>query len=446
MKLAYGASDFGFSMAGTIVMFFLLVFVVQVVGLKPGLAAITIALGKVWDAVIDPFIGHLSDRTRTKWGRRRPFFLWFAAPYGATFVLIWLLPPMANQWLLALIFGLLNLIFITFFSLLMVPYNALGPELTRDYDERTSLTSYRMAFSIIAGLAASVVPILIIGAFGENVRLGYAVMGLIFGAAITLFPFTAFFGTREQETAAEETPSLRAGLRAALGNRPFLLSLAAYLVNWVAIDVIGAVFLFYTQFCLHLSLGESNPLLAILFVTAFLFLPLWVKISNGWSKRTAYILGLGYLGTILVIFAFFVPGQTWLVYLMAVAAGIGVSAAHVVPLSIIPDAIEYDELKTGEDHEGVYFGLVTFLQQLASAGGIALVGLFLEVFGFKKELVVQTATAQLGIRLALGAVPGVLLALGIVAMIYYPITRAEHGRILAALAQRRSGQGVDHGR
>ncbi len=444
-KLAYGATDFGFSMAGTIVMLFLLIFAVQVVGLDPGLAAAVIAIGKIWDALIDPFIGYLSDRTRTRWGRRRPFLLWFAAPYGATFILIWFLPPIPNQWLLAVVFGLLNMLFITFFSLLMVPYNTLGPEMTRDYDDRTSLTSFRMAFSIIAGLAASVVPIMVITAFGSHVRLGYAAMGLIFGVLITLFPLFAFFGTREEGHAAGETPSLLAGLRAAITNRPFLLSLAAYLVNWVAIDVIGAVFLFYTQFCLGLSLSDSNPILAILFVAALAFLPLWVKISNNWSKRTAYILGLGYLGAILVVFTFFVPGRTWLVYLMAVTAGIGISAAHVVPLAIIPDAVDYDELKTGENHEGVYFGLVTFLQQLASAGGIALVGLILEVFGFDRNAAVQAATAQLGIRLALGALPGLLLALGILAMTFYPITRSEHAGILAALAQRKSSQGVNPG-
>ncbi|MGE5529158.1 MAG: MFS transporter [Patescibacteria group bacterium] len=440
MKLAYGASDFGFSMAGTIVMFFLLVFVVQVVGLKPWLAGLALAIGKVWDAIVDPFIGHLSDRTRTRWGRRRPFFLWFALPYGASFILIWLLPPMDNQWLLAAIFGLLNLLFITFFSLLMVPYNALGPEMTRDYDDRTSLTSYRMAFSIVAGLAASVLPIAVIASFGGNARLGYAVMGLVFGVSITLFPLFAFFGTREEGDAPAGAPSLSAGLKAAATNKPFLYSLAAYLANWVAIDVIGAVFLFYTQFCLRLSLAESNPVLAILFVSAFLFLPLWVKIAKIWSKKTAYILGLGYLGAILAVFAFFVPAQLWLIYILAAAAGLGVSAAHVIPLSIIPDAVEYDVLRTGEDHEGVYFGLLTFLQQLASAGGIFLVGVFLDAFGFDRRLAVQTASAQLGIRLALGALPGFLLALGILAISFYPITRAAHAGIVAELARRRAGR------
>ena len=254
MKLAYGVTDFGFSMAGTIVMIFLLYFAVQVIGLDPGLAALVIAVGKVWDALIDPFIGHTSDRVRTRWGRRRPFFLWFAAPYGASFTLIWFLPHLESQALLAIVFGLLNMIFITFFSLLAVPYNTLCPEMTRDYDERTNLNSYRMAFSIIGGLVASAVPNTIVGAYGKNSPQGYAVMGLAFGLAIALFPLVSFFGTREMVgELPEETPSLRAGLRAAAKNRPFLLSLVAFLANWVSFDILTAVLLFFTTFCLRLN-------------------------------------------------------------------------------------------------------------------------------------------------------------------------------------------------
>lgn len=445
MKLAYGASDFGFSMAGTIIMIFLLFFVVQVLGLDPGLAALVIAVGKIWDAVIDPFIGHLSDRVRSRWGRRRPFLLWFAAPYGATFTFIWLLPRFQSQALLAVVFGLLNMLFITFFSLLAVPYNTLCPDMTRDYDERTSLNSYRMAFSIIGGLVASAVPNMIVGGYGKFSPQGYALMGLAFGLAITAFPFFAFFGTREMaEELPAATPSLWSGIRAAAGNRPFLLSLIAFLANWVSFDMLTAVLLFFTTFCLRLDESAITAVMASLFISAALCLPLWVWISGRIGKKSAYILGLGFLAFNLVGYIFLPPGGHWLVYAgIAAVTGIAVSAAHVIPYSIIPDAIEYDELQTGENHEGVYFGLVTFLQQAASAGGIAAVGMFLKCFGFVQQAEVQSAQAQLGIRLALGIVPSVLILIGITAIAFYPITRAEHARIVDALSQRRtSGPGL----
>jgi len=126
-----------------------------VVNFPPALAGTLLLLAKIWDALIDPVIGHDSDRTETRWGRRRPFLLWFAFPFGLAFSLIWQIPRVAlpvGQTLIILgaIFS-----FITFFSLLSVPYSALAPEMTRDYDERTKLNGYRMFFSIIGGLVLS---------------------------------------------------------------------------------------------------------------------------------------------------------------------------------------------------------------------------------------------------------------------------------------------------
>lgn len=438
MKMAYGATDFGFSMAGTVIMISLLYYAVNVLKLRPLLAGAILMAGKVWDALIDPAIGHLSDRVRTRWGRRRPFFLWFTLPYAGTFMLIWMLPAIREQWLLAVLFGLLNILFITFYSLLMVPYNTLGPEMTLDYDERTSLTSYRMAFSIVGGLvAAGALPMIVASCATE--RAGYAVMGLTFGLVLAVFPFFSFFGTREMAYIPGTTPSIRSGIKAAAANEPFLRAMAAFLVAWLVLDIISAVFLFYVQFCL--GAGNVDLLLLTIFGTATVCLPVWIRISKAIGKKAAYAVGLGELALVLAVLAFFAPDRLWVTYSLAALAGIGVSAAHVMPYSIVPDAIDYDELRSGENHEGVYFGILTFLQQLASAGGVFLVSLFLEAFGFDQNLAVQTDLAQLGIRMALGLLPGLLIIIGLLVLARYPITRDEHRRIVAALAERRRTYG-----
>lgn len=439
MKLAYGVTDFGFSMAATAVMMALMYYAVKVLKLDPLVAGILLMLGKVWDAFIDPLIGYWSDRTRTRWGRRRPFFLWFALPYTLSFVLIWGLPRIDNDLVLAPLFALANLLFITFFSLLMVPYNTLGPEMTRDYDERTSLTSYRMAFSIIGALVAAPALPMVVESFPSE-RAGYLAMGLLFGLVISFFPFFSFFGTRETGDYPEKTPSLRSGLKAIRANKPFHAALLAFLANWVAFDVIAAVLMFYVKFCLQNA--SSDLLFLILFGVAALCLPLWIKISTRFGKKAAYIIGLGELAVVLLVLAFIPLPWPWAIYVLTAAAGFGVSAAHVIPYAIIPDAIEYEEYKTGENREGVYFGFVTFLQQLASASGVFLVGLFLKAFGFHEELAVQSATAQLGIKIALAVLPSVLIAVGIGAMSKYPITRSEHQRIVAALAERKKSVGM----
>ena len=157
-KLAYGIGDFGNSVGpGTSILFWYLYFLTDIAKLNPALAGLAILLGKIWDAVNDPWIGMLSDRTRTRWGRRRPYLLFGAVPFGVTFALLWIVPPIQNQLILCLYFALMYMIFDTAFTMVGCPYVALTPELTLDHDERTSLVTYRMFVSIIAGLIIAVV-------------------------------------------------------------------------------------------------------------------------------------------------------------------------------------------------------------------------------------------------------------------------------------------------
>ncbi|NLY88584.1 MAG: hypothetical protein GX085_03045 [Firmicutes bacterium] len=197
-KFSYGLSDFGFSIAYTIPAFFLMIFLTDVAGIPPALVGTVLLVAKIWDAVIDPFIGHLSDRLQTRWGRRRPFLLWFAVPFGLSFYLLWLVPSTPSLFWQSLIVLGVVIFFITNFSLLSVPYSSLAPEMTRDYNERTRLNAYRMFFSIIGGLVAVLLPAYFLS-LSEDLRYGYRVMGLSLGAFITLLPLAAFFGTKEKQ-------------------------------------------------------------------------------------------------------------------------------------------------------------------------------------------------------------------------------------------------------
>ena len=136
-KIAYGAGDSGFSLTSTALALVYLDFLINVVGLDPRLAGISIGVGRVWDAFNDLFIGTLSDRTRSRWGRRRPYLLFGAVPFGVAFVLLWLVPPTDEQTLLAIYYTALYIVFDTTFTLVNVPYIALTPELAPTYDGRT---------------------------------------------------------------------------------------------------------------------------------------------------------------------------------------------------------------------------------------------------------------------------------------------------------------------
>ena len=182
-KLIYGFGDTGFSLTSTIIGAYFAIFLTDVVGISPGTAAIAIFVGRTWDYINDPLIGHLSDRTRSRWGRRRPFLLFGAIPFALVYVLLWYRPPIESQILLSIYYAAAYVLFDSAATFVYMPYYALTPELTSNYDERTSLTTYRMFFSILGSLVAFTVPLMIVGSFRPENAGRVLLMGAIFALA-----------------------------------------------------------------------------------------------------------------------------------------------------------------------------------------------------------------------------------------------------------------------
>ncbi len=490
-KVAFGFGDSGMSATSTIINLFFLFYLTEVAGLRPALAGAAILAGRFYDAVTDPLEGYLSDRTRSRWGRRRPYFLFGAVPFGLSFALLFLVPSAAGQGWKSAYAAFAYILHMTAFTGIGVPYTALTAELTHDYDERTSLTAYRMAFSILFGLVAAAVPLMIVGAFPGSSRTGYAVMAAAFGAFTVLPPLTVFFGCREPKAAlsratapepaaatgaaptgaaptgaAGEAPTgaaptgtageasvggatalTSAGRPAAgfrdflremlltLRNRPFRVALLVFVLTWMGMDIITSVFLYFLRYVMGME-GSAEAIFGILFTVAALCLPLWVWVSERWSKKVAYLAGISFLAAVLSIVAFLRQGMTTAVYVLVALAGVGVSTAHVIPWSMIPDCIEYDELRTGRRREGQHYGFMTFAQKAASSGAIFLTGLALEASGYVAGAV-QPASALTVIRVLLGPVPAAVFILGMVVLAFYPVTRAGHARVRAELEARR---------
>ncbi|MCL6581566.1 MAG: glycoside-pentoside-hexuronide (GPH):cation symporter [Firmicutes bacterium] len=447
-KLAYGFGDAGMSASSTVINFFFLYYLTEVAGLRPAVAGAAIFAGRLYDAVTDPFEGYLSDRTVSRWGRRRPYFLFGAVPFGLTFALMFSCPRLESQVALAVFAGLAYVLHMTAYTGIGVPYTALTAELTRDYDERTSLTAYRMAFSIVFGLLAAVAPLPIVGLFRDPWA-GYRAMGLAFGLFMVLPPLGVFWACREADRPGETPLSGRpkVGLGEFLGetlltlrNRPFRAALAVYLLTWVAIDVVQAVFLYFLDHVMGLE-SAAEGIFGLLFVVAAASLPLWVWVSGRWDKKVAYLAGAALLGGVLVAVAFLRPGMVGAAYALAAVAGVGVSAAHVSPWSMVPDCIEYDELTTGRRREGQHYGFLTFAQKLASSGAIFLTGAVLEAAGYVAGSA-QPASALAAMRLLLGPAPAAALGLAALVLLAFPVGRAEHARLLAALEARQAEGGV----
>ena len=346
-KLLYGAGDFGFSFTDTTLGVLFAIFLVDVVGLVPRMAALAVFIGKSWDYINDPIMGYIADRTRTRWGRRRPFLLFGFIPFGLGFLLLWWRPPFDSQWALTAYYAAAYFFYDSMVTLTSMPYFALTPELTQDYDERTSLTSYRMAFSLFGGLIAFVVPLMIIGTMRPENTDRVFFMASIFAVASALPLLLTFFGTREREEYIHQhQPSLRESLRAARNNRPFVFAAGIFLFTWTAIEIIQNMLLFFLKYRMGLE-AESDYVAGSVFITALLVLPFWVWASQKTDKRKSYIYGMFFLMAVMITMIFLDPSLGFgAVIFLAALAGVGVSATHVLTWAMIPDAMEVDELES----------------------------------------------------------------------------------------------------
>jgi len=437
----YGAGDLGFSLTDTTLGVLYAIFLTDVVGLAPSLAALAVFIGRSWDWINDPLIGHLSDRIRTRWGRRRPFLLFGWLPFALAFAVMWWRPPIESQIWLAVFYGFAYFLFDTSATFVYMPYFALTPELTLDYDERTSLTSYRMAFSIIGGLIAFTVPLAVIGTMRPENAATVAWVGLAIGLVSGLPLLLTFFGTKERpEFQAQSQPSIKASIKAALRNRPFLFAVGIFLFTWTGIEFIQGMLLYFLKYRMGLE-AVSDLVAGTVFIAALLTLPFWVWASKKWDKRVAYVAGMVFLSGVMLTLIVIDP--SWglgLVFTLAALAGIGVGAVHVLPWAMIPDAIEVDELESGQRHEGMFYSLVTLLRKVASSIAVPSMLLVLDASNYVANAPVQAESAINAIRMLMGPIPSVFLVLGILFALLYPLGRSRHAEIRAELEKRRPTQ------
>lgn len=437
-KVGFAIGDFGPATGpGTIIPFFFLFFLTDVVRLNPSLAGLTLLVAKIWDAVNDPIFGVLTDRTRTRWGRRRVYILFAAIPFGLTFFLLWVTPPWRDQIILCLHFILLYILFDTAFTAVGVPYNALIPELTQDYDERTSLVGYVMVVSIGGGLLGAILPMEIVNLFPDK-QTGYAVMGAIMGVAFALPLFATFAVSRERSEfqARPALPPLES-LRFVVRNRALWFVMGLDILSWLAVDILSAVFIYYLKYWIGMPEDEAGLVLGMVLFSALLFLPFFVWLSRRIEKKWAFVWGMCTWALIQLSILLVPQGAVTVVWVLAFLAGIGVSTAHVMPSSMRPDVLEVDELASGRRQEGIYSGVAVFLRKLSTSLALFGIGVVLDWAGYVPEGL-QPESALWAIRVIMSPVPAALLITAIVIAVFYPITREKHRAILEEAVRART--------
>jgi GPH family glycoside/pentoside/hexuronide:cation symporter len=456
-KLAYGAGDLGPAITANIAIFFLLIFFTNVAGIPAGLAGSVLLIGKIWDAVNDPIVGVLTDKTQSRrWGRRLPWMLYGAIPFGIFFFLQWIVPPFSNNqgsnvWALFWYYVVIGLISQVFYTVVNLPYTALTPELTQDYDERTSLNSFRFTFSIGGSILSLLLSKVVFSVISDRQQ-QYLVLAAICTVISILSLYWCVYGVRDRVLAFEakriqvqesESIPFFQQLKIAFSNRPFLFVIGIYLFSWLGVQVTASIIPYFVINCMALPESDVPTVMIAVQGTALLMLFVWTAVSKKIGKKLVYFLGMS-LWIIAGAGLFFLqPGQISLMYVMAVMAGFGVSTAYLVPWSMIPDVIELDELQTGQRREGIFYGFMVLLQKFGLAFGLFLVGNALQASGFKEAVAGQTAlpiqpdSALLAIRIAVGPIPTICLIFGLVLTYFYPITREMHAEMLLKLKERR---------
>jgi len=422
-KLGFGVCDIGGNLFVTIMGFYVFDFIKDVALLGAALAGTVLFAGKIWDAVIDPAIGFFSDRTKSRHGRRRPWMLGGAIAVVFFMILMYTNPHIESQFWLAVWVIIVYCLLVTAYSVINIPYGALTPELTRNYDEQTSLNAYRMSFAVV-GTFIGVGGLFIVDMFA-NKDLGPMVMGGAMGLVICATALITYFTIKEPERAVAEASEQQGFLKtyaAAFRNRPFVLVLIAYGMHMAATAMLQSILRDYFQYIFGDEQSSKYALMPFL-VMALVFIPIWTAISKRIGKKWAYNIGMSIFGIVLLLAFFFAStrGPMFMYVLMGIA-GIGYSTNYVMPYAIIPDTVELEYAQSGVRREGAFYGLWNLVNQFGVGLALGISGWVLGGLGYVPN-VEQTPLAKMGIRLLLGPIAAVFVVVGVVLVSFYPSTR-----------------------
>jgi oligogalacturonide transporter len=450
-KLGFGVGDIYGGGSFVIIGIYYLNFLTDVVRINPALAGTVFLISKVYDAVTDPVEGILTDRTRTPMGRRRPYLLAGIVLVFLSFFALWYPVDYPEEWQRFLFVVVAYLFFSTVVSIVKLSYNALAAELTLDYDERTSLSSFRIFFSVLSSLLAAVLPLEIVKA-APNVASGYVTMGLAFGAFFA-FPFIAtVISTRERPEFQHEVEPFR--WREAFVEpfrvRTFVHALLMYLLAFIAIDAVMSTVIYYMKYFLGRG-DETNYVTGTLLLAEVVAIPFYNRLARRTNKRVGFIVG-GAIWIVTMLFSFTVvpSAPSFVVYVFAALVGLGVGGIVVMIYAIFPDIPDVDELETGRRREGIYSSMIAFTRKLSGAVALFLVSNTLALAGYVvpvedmvggvTQLVEQpqSDTFILTLRLIFALVPIVLVGASLFFASRYPLTSKVHRRLCRVLEARRS--------
>jgi Na+/melibiose symporter-like transporter len=429
VRVGYSLGSVVTAAFGTVPGLLLLPYLTDTLGVAAGLAGLLVLLPKAWDVLVNPVAGRLSDRTRSRWGARRPYLLAGGLSLAVLFAAIFAAPGGAGGSVggAALYVALAFLAAATAFAFFQVPYVAMPAEMTDGYAERTRLMTWRVGVLAVSILVCGAVAPLVVTAAGDGVP-GHRAMGLFVAGLIVLGTLGAFVGTRGVAAGevTESEPTLRAQLAVAGRNRPFRLLLACFVIQAAGIATMLAGVKYFAEHVLRRPDDGPTLLFACFVGPALLVMPVWSRVGDRLGKTKAYVRAslIFATGALALLAAPVLPPVG--VYLITAVIGCGYAGQQVFGLAMLPDCIAYDTARTGRRQAGVFTGLWTAGETFGLALGPGAYALVLQLSGYVSsdtgQAATQDATARLGMLLGFGALPAIVVGAAVLLLRGYDLT------------------------
>jgi GPH family glycoside/pentoside/hexuronide:cation symporter len=398
---------------------YIIFFYVDTLRLKAGLAAIAMLIYGAWNAINDPLAGFISDSTRTKWGRRIPYIFFGAVPFGLIYFLIWT-PAFdsSNMIMLFLYFLMIICLFDALYTIVVLNWASLFPEMYPSLKERAQVNAYRQTFGMIGLVIGIALPPIIYSS------IGWAKMGAIFGALITFAYFISLLGSKEGKEFYKGKPlPLGKAISCTFSNIPFLIFAISNLLIQYAFTLVLAIIPFYAKYVLGARAAETSIILLFAFVTAMPMMFVWRALAVQYGAKKCYLAAIAIFISILFPFLFITNVKGAII----ASAMLGIGLAGIILLSdvLISDIIDYDKIKTGSRREGMYFGVNAFVTRFAIALEAASIGLIFSMTKYNPIIFTQTKAFLIGLRMLVAGLPIIALVIAFGIMIYYPLDGAQ---------------------
>lgn len=433
--VGYGSGDFGFNLYFAGLNLYLLYYYTDILNIDPAVAGLIIMLPVIWDGISDPLMGWIVTRTRSRFGKFRPYIL-FGAPFmGLSFVGMFAAPIWFPDHVVVACL-VTHTIFRTAYTVASVPYSSLAAALTHDSQERGTMAGIRMIAAMIGGIVTAATMLELARYFGNgDMRQGFVQVAIVYGLLSSAMMVIIFLTTsQEVSLVSSKTVTSRQTLSFLRHNRAFWILCGASLVGVIGSAIGGKSIVYYINY--YAGHPESvSDVMSIGILGAGIGIPIWTVVARHLSKRWVWVIGASGASLLnLALFLFDVKDVSTLSAL-AFCNGLIGGAVAVMFWSMLPDTVEYGQWRSGVRDDGIVFGLSQLISKAGSGLGVGMIGLLLSAIGYTAGIEQSAATLQ-GIRASAFLIPAAASALSVLVILFYPLDAQLHARIVRGLARR----------